>query len=81
MTKIEELAVYTTEIHGRWFAATNRAPFFCFEAKSEKEALAVAGSALKFYVGEKGQILSTDVPNFERFQPKNRIPASELAAA
>lgn len=80
MPTIANLTVYTSQVHGKWVAATARAPFFCFEADTEDKALEIAASALKFFVSApSGQAAAPS--NFERFTTKNRIRASELAPA
>ena len=77
---LQNLVVFTGKAHGKWVAATNRAPFFCFEADTEKEALKLASDALKFYTATQPQ-KDQSFAGFESFEPANRVRASELAAA
>ena len=79
MENIDNLTIYTSDAHGKWVAATGRAPYFCFEAETEVAALALATAAIKFY---RTAVLCADKPfKTESFNPKNRVLASELVAA
>lgn len=49
MADISNLSVWTSTDGERWVVATGTAPYFCFEADSEEEALRIAGRALAFY--------------------------------
>ncbi|WP_349369193.1 hypothetical protein [Salinarimonas sp.] len=49
MTNLSDLNVYTIKTGQKWVAATNRSPYFCFEADTRDEALAKAKRALAFY--------------------------------
>lgn len=50
MADLGKLAVYIGQLDdGRWLAATSTAPYFCFEAASEKEVKSIVRDALKFF--------------------------------
>jgi hypothetical protein len=83
LEKLSDLTVYTTQAKDNtWLAATNRAPFFCFEATTEKGALAIARAALRFYTevtcpdGTEG-----GGSDLENFRTSNQVSARELLAA
>jgi hypothetical protein len=42
------LVVYTSTAGDKWLAATNTAPYFCFEADSREAALSKAARAIRF---------------------------------
>lgn len=78
MTDFADLVVYTTQTGDKWLAATNSSPYFCFEAESEKAALAKAARALHF-----AQTVNSKLERGREGPVHNwhKTPARELAAA
>ena len=76
---MNELIIHYGQDGNRWFAATARAPFFCFEANSKDQALDLAKAALKFYHSVSGEPRAEQ--RWASVKLQNRVSASELCAA
>lgn len=82
MADLSKLTVYTATDGQSWIAATASSPFFCLEAESERDALALAARALQFYSASHErfrQMGAADLP--PRFHVRTRVSARELAIA
>jgi predicted RNase H-like HicB family nuclease len=85
MNDYSNILVHTAEIDGKWIAATNAAPYFCFEAASEEAAFATAARALRFFfsvVTEHGNPLQEErVEADPAYHRGHTVSAKELACA
>jgi predicted RNase H-like HicB family nuclease len=88
MADFEKLIVHIGPLaEGRWLAATATAPYFCFEAASEKEVKQVVRRALRFFdqtlAKHNGSLPNPEFHVKERvsFAPTERVSAKELLAA
>ena len=81
MTQNREWRIFTSERDGKWLAATNLSPFFCFEAESEEAVLLKTREALKFYGEAKAKIVESKRER-ELVVPAWRVkPSEHLIAA
>jgi len=74
--------VYFTQLDGRWFAATNTAPYLCFEGESDIELIDKLKRAFAFYrtAFEEHDIEGRE-PAVRPFQIKKTINVCELEVA
>lgn len=81
MTNLAKLNIYTIQTGQKWVAATNRSPYFCFEAETEDEARAKAKRALRFY--ETASRVTDETHGGRGHQAGNwhKMSAKELVAA
>lgn len=82
MTDLSRLTVYAATDGERWIAASTGSPYFCLEAETERDALALAARALQFYSAAQDrfrQMGPVDRP--PAFQVRTRVSARELAIA
>ena len=68
---------------GRWLAATNHAPYFCFEAATQEELRQVVSRGIDFWLKNRGAVSRS--PDFNvsitRFRPTARVPSREFVLA
>ena len=82
MADLSKLTVYTATDERTWIVATASSPYFCLEAESERDALALAARALQFYSraqDRQRQMGPADLP--AQFHVRTRVSARELAIA
>lgn len=81
MSKYADVSVFVAQVGDKWLAATNSAPYFCFEATSEKEATEKAARALSFAARISAET-EQETRGRERDLPVwHKKPAGSLAAA
>jgi hypothetical protein len=75
--------IYTATDGQSWIAATSSSPFFCLEAESEREALALAARALRFHQSAATRAAQNQghERQFPGYAIQNRVSARELAIA
>jgi hypothetical protein len=80
---LSNLMIYTATDGQNWIAATSSSPYFCLEAGSEREALALAARALRFHhaAAERARQNQGRERQFPGYKVQNRVSARELAIA
>jgi hypothetical protein len=83
MRDLSDLMIYTATDGERWIAATASSPYFCLEAGSERDALALAARALRFHQAAVARAATNEgrERQFPGFTIQNRVSARELAIA
>jgi predicted RNase H-like HicB family nuclease len=85
MNKDYEYKVHLgTTDSGEWLAATSEAPYFCFIASSEQEAIALAKRAIRFYVEVNDASIKNTSPatkSLLSFYPHKKVNIEDCVAA
>lgn len=83
MRDLANLLIYTATDGQSWIAASSSSPFFCLEAGSEREALALAARALRFHQAVAARAAQNQgrERQFPGYTIQNRVSARELAIA
>jgi hypothetical protein len=82
MGDLSKLYVYTASDGSNWIAATRASPYFCLQAHSDRDALALAARALEFYnTASSRPPLGRERERQSRFRYQSKISARELAIA
>ena len=78
------LKIYvSTTPDGKFFAATNQSPYFCFEAESEEAVLEKAKNGLAFYVGARAEHRAspTTEQTVTQFIPSRVVTSEDLGVS
>ncbi len=80
---LSDLTIFTATDGQSWIAATSSSPFFCLEAGSEREVLALAARALRFHQSATTRLNQNQgrERQFPGYRIQNRVSARELAIA
>ena len=79
-----DISIYLAETeHGTFLAATNKSPYFCFEAETEGAIIALVTNALRFYHANINVRVTstTQRPTVTRFLPQRIIDSRDLLSA
>lgn len=73
-------------VDGCWLAVSTHEPYFCLEAKTQEEAIAIANRALEFYFGQPGSVTVDNAQpkgrpkTLRTFHPTRKIERERVAA-